>query len=118
MWLMAIAIAIIGSHALQLAGLIDLGKSFYVRPNVTWLSYALGYARYTDRTTGETFWGDFDQRHTINVYGDFRVSDRLSFSARSRNWISGSQSPRSAQRHFPRCCPKRGRKTRSLCFPC
>ena len=42
MWLMAIAIAIIGTHALQLAGLIDLGKSFYVRPNVTWLSYVLG----------------------------------------------------------------------------
>ena len=42
MWLMAIAIAIVGSHALQLAGLIDLGKSFYVRPNVTWLSYVLG----------------------------------------------------------------------------
>ena len=42
MWLMAIAIAILGTHALQLAGLIDLGKSFYVRPNVTWLSYLLG----------------------------------------------------------------------------
>ena len=42
MWLMAIAIAILGTHALQLAGLIDLGKSFYVRPQVTWLSYVLG----------------------------------------------------------------------------
>jgi uncharacterized membrane protein YedE/YeeE len=42
MWLMAIAIAILGTHALQLAGLIDLGKSFYTRSNVTWLSYALG----------------------------------------------------------------------------
>ena len=42
MWLMAIAIAILGTHALQLAGLIDLGKSFYVRPNVTWMSYLLG----------------------------------------------------------------------------
>ena len=42
MWLMAIAIAILGTHALQLAGLIDLGKSFYTRPNVTWLSYVLG----------------------------------------------------------------------------
>ena len=55
-----------------------------------WVSYALGYARYTDRTTGETFWGDFDQRHTINVYGDYRVSDRLSFSARFR---AGSNFP-------------------------
>ena len=42
MWLMAIAVAILGTHALQLAGLIDLGKSFYVRPNVTWVSYVLG----------------------------------------------------------------------------
>ena len=42
MWLLAIAVAILGSHALQLAGLIDLGKSFYVRPNLTWLSYIVG----------------------------------------------------------------------------
>jgi uncharacterized protein len=42
MWLLAIAVAILGAHALQLAGLIDLGQSFYVRPNFTWLSYTLG----------------------------------------------------------------------------
>jgi uncharacterized membrane protein YedE/YeeE len=42
MWLLAIAVAILGTHALQLSGLIDLSKSFYVRPNVTWLSYILG----------------------------------------------------------------------------
>jgi len=42
MWLLAIAVAIVGSHALQIMGLVDLGKSFYVRPTVTWLSYALG----------------------------------------------------------------------------
>jgi uncharacterized membrane protein YedE/YeeE len=42
MWLLAIAVAILGTHALQLAGLIDLSKSFYVRANVTWLSYILG----------------------------------------------------------------------------
>jgi uncharacterized protein len=42
MWLLAIAVAILGSHALQLAGLIDLGQSFYVRANFTWLSYTLG----------------------------------------------------------------------------
>jgi uncharacterized membrane protein YedE/YeeE len=42
MWLLAIAVAILGTHALQLAGLIDLSKSFYVRSNVTWLSYILG----------------------------------------------------------------------------
>jgi len=42
MWLLAIAVAIVGAHALQLAGLVDLGRSFYVRPNFTWLSYAVG----------------------------------------------------------------------------
>jgi len=42
MWLLAIAVAILGTHALQLAGLVDFTRSFYVRPNVTWLSYALG----------------------------------------------------------------------------
>ena len=42
MWLLAIAVAILGTHALQLAGLIDITKSIYVRPNVTWLSYVLG----------------------------------------------------------------------------
>ena len=42
MWLLAIAVAILGTHALQLAGLIDLTKAIYVRPNLTWLSYILG----------------------------------------------------------------------------
>ena len=42
MWLLAISVAILGTHALQLAGMIDLSGSFYVRPNVTWVSYLLG----------------------------------------------------------------------------
>ena len=42
MWLLAIAVAILGTHALQLAGLIDLSKSIYTRSNLTWLSYVLG----------------------------------------------------------------------------
>jgi uncharacterized membrane protein YedE/YeeE len=42
MWLLAIAVAILGTQALHLAGLIDLTKSFYVRPNFTWLAYILG----------------------------------------------------------------------------
>jgi uncharacterized membrane protein YedE/YeeE len=42
MWLLAIAVAILGAHALQLAGFIDLGQSLYVRANFTWLSYTLG----------------------------------------------------------------------------
>ena len=42
MWLLAIAVAIAGAQALNLAGLVDLGKSLYVRPNFTWLSYVVG----------------------------------------------------------------------------
>src|SRR3954467_835592 len=42
MWLLAIAVAILGTYALQLEGVIDLSGSFYVRPNVTWVSYILG----------------------------------------------------------------------------
>jgi hypothetical protein len=49
-----------------------------------WASYALGYTRYHDFTTGETFWGDYDQRHTVNLFGTYRVSDRFSLSARLR----------------------------------
>jgi uncharacterized membrane protein YedE/YeeE len=42
MWLLAIAVAILGSGALQLAGLVDLSKSIYPSPNFTWLSYVVG----------------------------------------------------------------------------
>jgi hypothetical protein len=55
-----------------------------------WVSYALGYNRYTDRQTGERFWGDYDQRHTFNAFGTYRLSDRTSLSARFR---MGSNTP-------------------------
>ena len=42
MWLLAIAVALLGSSALQAAGLIDLSKSIYPGPNFTWLSYLVG----------------------------------------------------------------------------
>ena len=42
MWLLAIAVAILGTQALYLAGWIDLTRALYVRPNFTWLSYILG----------------------------------------------------------------------------
>ena len=42
MWLLAIAVALLGSSALQLAGVVDLGKSIYPGPNFTWLSYLVG----------------------------------------------------------------------------
>ena len=42
MWLLAIAVAILGATGLQAAGLIDLSKSIYPGPNFTWLSYIVG----------------------------------------------------------------------------
>jgi hypothetical protein len=49
-----------------------------------WISYAYGRNRYTDASRRESFDGDNDQRHTFNVYGFFRKSDRVSFSAKAR----------------------------------
>jgi uncharacterized membrane protein YedE/YeeE len=42
MWLLAIAVALLGSSALHLAGVVDLGKSIYPGGNFTWLSYVVG----------------------------------------------------------------------------
>ena len=42
MWLLAIAVALLGSSALHLAGAVDLSKSIYPSPNFTWLSYLVG----------------------------------------------------------------------------
>lgn len=42
MWLLAIAVAVIGANVLHLTGVVDLSKSLYQSPNVTWLSYLVG----------------------------------------------------------------------------
>ena len=42
MWLLAIAVALLGSSALQLGGVVDLSKSIYTGPSFTWLSYIVG----------------------------------------------------------------------------
>jgi len=39
MWLLAIAVAILGAAALQLGGLVDYSKSIYTSANFTWLSF-------------------------------------------------------------------------------
>ncbi len=44
MWLLAIAVAIAGANALELAGLIKLSNSIYPSANFTWLSYLVGGA--------------------------------------------------------------------------
>ncbi|MDQ6619999.1 MAG: YeeE/YedE family protein [Pseudomonadota bacterium] len=42
MWLLAITVAIAGATALQAAGLVDLGKTIYTGPRVSWLSHLTG----------------------------------------------------------------------------
>ena len=49
MWLLAIAIAILGANALYLAGVVDLSKSIYQAPRFTWLSYLVGGGLFGDR---------------------------------------------------------------------
>ena len=44
MWLLAIAVAIIGANALWASGRIDLSKSYYVGSNLIWLSHIVGGA--------------------------------------------------------------------------
>jgi uncharacterized membrane protein YedE/YeeE len=44
MWLLAIAVAILGANALELAGVIKLANSIYPGANFTWLSYLVGGA--------------------------------------------------------------------------
>jgi len=55
-----------------------------------WLAYNFGFSEYRNSATGETFDADYDQRHAVNMYGVYRVSDRTSFSARFR---AGSNFP-------------------------
>jgi hypothetical protein len=55
-----------------------------------WFSYSFGRNRVRDRRTGETYWGDLDQRHTLNLYLFYRISGRTSVSAKLR---AGSNVP-------------------------
>ena len=42
MWLLAMAVAILGTMALQVSGTIDVAKSIYVNPQVPWVSHIVG----------------------------------------------------------------------------
>lgn len=42
MWLLAVAVALVGASVLQLAGLVEIGQSIYRRPVLNWLSLAVG----------------------------------------------------------------------------
>ncbi len=41
-WLLAIAVAIIGTQALYFAGIVDIDKSMYLSPNLGWLGAVIG----------------------------------------------------------------------------
>jgi uncharacterized protein len=42
MWILAMAVAILGAAGLQLGGLIDVSKTIYATPNLMWLSFVVG----------------------------------------------------------------------------
>jgi len=49
-----------------------------------WIGYAYADSNYTHRITGETWPSDVEQRHSLTAYGNYRLSDRTSVSARFR----------------------------------
>ncbi len=57
---------------------------------VGWISYGYGRTSYTDNLTAERFDGDFDQRHTLNVFLEERLSYRTAISLKVR---TGSSPP-------------------------
>ncbi len=48
-----------------------------------WISYAYGHAEDRDSVTGNHFPSDFDQRHTVNVYGGYRLKPTVNLSIHS-----------------------------------
>jgi hypothetical protein len=49
-----------------------------------WIAYAYGHTLYHDEQRGETYWGDFDQRHGISASGMYRPSQRTTFALKFR----------------------------------
>jgi hypothetical protein len=49
-----------------------------------WIGYAYGRHRYTDAAADERFWADADQRHTLSVFGSYRLSSRSTIGAKFR----------------------------------
>jgi hypothetical protein len=49
-----------------------------------WAAYGYGRHEYTDTSSGERFASDADQRHTVSLYGSYRLSDRTAIGAKFR----------------------------------
>jgi uncharacterized membrane protein YedE/YeeE len=64
MWLLAIAVAIVGASLLSYTGSIDLGKSIYQRPMLPWLSLIVGGVVFG---VGMTMAGGCANRNLIRV---------------------------------------------------
>ena len=88
-----------------------------------WVAYAYERSRYTDPKTGESFDGDYDQRHTLNVYASLRLWSRATAIAKYR---AGSNIPvrglllaHRASRTATGCRPSRSgpRATSGACPP-
>lgn len=47
-----------------------------------WVSYAFGRTGMRDSVTGNHFPSDFDQRHTVNIYGGYRLRPTMNLSLR------------------------------------
>lgn len=68
-----------------------------------WISYAYSRTWLNDARDGLSFISDSDQRHTVNAYGNYRVTDTWNFSS---EWRYGSGQPvtgfwgRSGQTYF------------------
>ena len=45
-----------------------------------WIAYSFSKTRYDDLVSHESFWGDFDQRHTVNAYASYRFTAKFSGS--------------------------------------
>jgi outer membrane receptor for ferrienterochelin and colicin len=55
-----------------------------------WISYAYSRTRLSDARDGLSFVSDADQRHTINAYGNYRITDTWNVSS---EWRYGSGLP-------------------------
>ncbi len=65
-WLLAIGVAVLGTQALQLGGVIDVGESRYLSANFMWLSYILGGGLFG---VGMTLAGGCGQRNLVRLGG-------------------------------------------------
>lgn len=65
-WLLAVAVAILGTQALVQAGVVDLGLSMYVGPSFNWLGNAVGGVLFG---IGMVFAGGCTSRNLVRVGG-------------------------------------------------